>query len=226
VAVVFAGRAVSVAAVSFVVRRTVESFDRRWPKVLFWGGLRGSLSMALALSLPGDFPGRRLLLTLVFGVVAFSLLVQGLTMKPLLRRWGLAGGSPLERDFEMRRGALLAKQRALEELGRIERGGYVSHETAQRIRPRLEEEIASLKTEVSSSLNGDSRIGVREERVARLRIWSAEKEAVKEALRIGILSPESAGELVGAIDGEREAFAAGEGEPAPLDPAAEGHERV
>jgi monovalent cation:H+ antiporter, CPA1 family len=46
--------------------------------------------MVLALSLPFDFPNRQLLITLTFGVVVLSILVQGLTMQPLLRRVGLA----------------------------------------------------------------------------------------------------------------------------------------
>lgn len=225
VAVVFTGRTISVGGISFLVNRFLEPFGAHWQKVLVWGGLRGSLSMALALSLPADFPGRRLILTLVFGVVAFSLLVQGLTIKPLLRRWGLTGGGPQALDFEIRRGELLAKQRALEELDRIERGGYVSHETAEKIRPRLEEEIALLKAEVSSCMGKDEMIGSREERVARLRLWNAEKEAVKEALRMGILSAESAGELVAAIDGERETFDA-DGAADLTSPAEEGAEGV
>lgn len=51
---------------------------------LFWGGLRGALSLALALGLPMDLPHRSEIITVTFGVVAFSVFVQGLTMKPML----------------------------------------------------------------------------------------------------------------------------------------------
>ena len=61
-----------------------------WATVLTWGGLRGGLSMVLALSLPGEFPHRDLVLHMTFGVVLLTLLVQGLTIKPLLRRLQLA----------------------------------------------------------------------------------------------------------------------------------------
>ena len=64
-----------------------------WAAVLTWGGLRGGLSMVLALSLPADFPHRELILHMTFGVVLLTLLVQGLTIKPLLRRVGLAGNA-------------------------------------------------------------------------------------------------------------------------------------
>jgi len=56
-----------------------------WRHLLFWGGLRGSLSMALALTLPINFPDRQMLIVLVFGVVLFTLLVQGLTLEPLAK---------------------------------------------------------------------------------------------------------------------------------------------
>ena len=62
-----------------------------WPErhVLFWGGLRGAVALAAALSLPYGFPYREQLLAMTYGVVIFTLLVQGLTITPLVRRLGL-----------------------------------------------------------------------------------------------------------------------------------------
>jgi len=56
--------------------------------ILFWGGLRGALALALALGLPPEIPQRENILTISFGVVAFSVFVQGLTMAPFLRKMG------------------------------------------------------------------------------------------------------------------------------------------
>ncbi len=53
--------------------------------VLFWGGLRGALALALALGLPAEIPLREEIVTISFAVVAFSIFVQGATMVPLLR---------------------------------------------------------------------------------------------------------------------------------------------
>jgi CPA1 family monovalent cation:H+ antiporter len=56
-----------------------------WKHVLNWGGLKGSLSIALAMSLPSNFPQREAIIGLTFGVVFFSLVVQGLTIGRLIK---------------------------------------------------------------------------------------------------------------------------------------------
>ena len=57
-----------------------------WLHVLFWGGLRGAVAVAMALSLPADFPQRALLQQITFGVVLFTLLAQGLSIDWLVDR--------------------------------------------------------------------------------------------------------------------------------------------
>jgi CPA1 family monovalent cation:H+ antiporter len=70
-------------------------------RVLTWGGLRGGISVALALSIPAQeqgqpVPERDVLVSLTYVVVVFSILVQGLTVGPLTRRW--LGGQSQEPD--------------------------------------------------------------------------------------------------------------------------------
>jgi CPA1 family monovalent cation:H+ antiporter len=74
---------------NFMVRRRYERIPWRWSVVLFWGGLRGSIPIALVLGLAADFPHRELLFSLTFMFVLFSLIVQGVTMAPLLRLLGV-----------------------------------------------------------------------------------------------------------------------------------------
>lgn len=62
----------------------VRGFSEKYKIILNWGGLKGSLSIALALSLPRTFEGRDDILILTFSVVLFSLLFQGLTITPLI----------------------------------------------------------------------------------------------------------------------------------------------
>lgn len=77
------------------MRPRAERLPASWSAVITWGGIRGALSMVLALSIPAVVPGRDFLVTLTYGVVALSILVQGLTITPLLKWLGL-GSSPHE----------------------------------------------------------------------------------------------------------------------------------
>jgi monovalent cation:H+ antiporter, CPA1 family len=92
VGAVLVGRALSVYLLTPVSNAFTEKIPVRWQHVIVWGGLRGALALALALSLDSTFPDRTRVLDLTFGVVVFSILVQGLTVKPLLRVLGLANG--------------------------------------------------------------------------------------------------------------------------------------
>jgi CPA1 family monovalent cation:H+ antiporter len=78
-------RAAVIAAVTLLLHRSAERIPSRWSLVLTWGGLRGALSMVLALGLAPEFSGRQLLVTMTYGVVVISLVLQGLTMPLLLR---------------------------------------------------------------------------------------------------------------------------------------------
>jgi CPA1 family monovalent cation:H+ antiporter len=68
-----------------------ERIPFRWEHIAVWGGLRGSLALAMALSLGVSLPYRDEILVLTFGVVVFSILVQGLTLKPLVQGLKIIG---------------------------------------------------------------------------------------------------------------------------------------
>lgn len=63
--------------------------ESSWSHIFVWGGLRGSIPIALVLGLPKTLEYRREFLVITFGVVMFSLIVQSLTMKPLLKKLGI-----------------------------------------------------------------------------------------------------------------------------------------
>jgi CPA1 family monovalent cation:H+ antiporter len=69
---------------------------RSWLVVLFWAGLRGAVSVALALSLPATLPNRELIQGLTYGIVLFTLLVQGTTAGWVVRRSGASASAPAE----------------------------------------------------------------------------------------------------------------------------------
>lgn len=93
--IVLAGRTIAL----YASLRFMKNFPASWKLVLNWGGLKGSLSIALALSLPASFEGREDILVLTFSIVLFSLLVQGLTIKPLVKKLGLTQDNVLEQPL-------------------------------------------------------------------------------------------------------------------------------
>lgn len=89
------GRAVAIYPVCAIFALSRLKVSRTHQHVLFWGGLRGALALALALGLPPSVPRHDDIVTVSFAVVAFSIFAQGLTMRPLMRRLGELQGPPL-----------------------------------------------------------------------------------------------------------------------------------
>ena len=92
--VVLFSRFVTIGAAVTALRR-FRVFSPRVIRILTWGGLRGGISVALALSIPmtleatdqtQTFPARNLILVMTYVVVVFSIVVQGLTIGPYIRR--------------------------------------------------------------------------------------------------------------------------------------------
>jgi CPA1 family monovalent cation:H+ antiporter len=89
IAAVLVGRLLSV-GLPVGLMRWRWNFSPGSVRILTWGGLRGGISIALALSLPPS-PERDLILTATYMVVVFSVLVQGLTLGPFIRRLSRQG---------------------------------------------------------------------------------------------------------------------------------------
>lgn len=89
IGLVLVGRIVSIYPLCLLFAKSRWRISMAYQHTLFWGGLRGALALALALAVPDFVPERSLIITTAFVVVAFSILVQGLTMPWLLRHYNL-----------------------------------------------------------------------------------------------------------------------------------------
>lgn len=98
VGLVLLSRALTVYPLSLSFAGSARPLAARDQHVLWWGGLRGALALALALALPPDLPLRDEIVVAAFGVVAFSVVVQGLTMPLLLRGLGFTARAASRRD--------------------------------------------------------------------------------------------------------------------------------
>lgn len=176
-----------------------EEITLRWQHLIFWGGLRGSIPIALVLGLHGVVSPEvdNLLLTTVFGVVAFSLIAQGLSIGPLARRLGLTPlRSPEAEELLGREGAWRA---ALSELEGLRSRGELSQQTFALLRAKYErrlrgaeERLAELGEEVSAG----------ERRFAARRALHSARAALRLSLERGLISEHVYGRLVREIDRE------------------------
>jgi len=91
-ALVVAGRAAAIYPIAAIFVTSPLAIDNDTRRILFWGGLRGALGLALALGAPASLPEHGALISVSFAVVAFSIFVQGLTVPRMLRRMGEVRG--------------------------------------------------------------------------------------------------------------------------------------
>jgi CPA1 family monovalent cation:H+ antiporter len=94
VVLVLAGRGLSIYPLATLFRASRWKLPASYQHTLFWGGLRGALALALALAVPANVPERTAIILTAFVAVAFSILVQGLTMPWLIRRFDLGQRDP------------------------------------------------------------------------------------------------------------------------------------
>ena len=198
---VILARVIVVYGLSLLTRRLAEPVSLRWQHVLTWGGLRGALSLALALSLPASFGADRALLrTMAFGVVLFTLLVQATTMKPLIRRLGIILRNPEQVEYEKRHARLTALRSAEGHLERRYREGLLSTHTWETLRPKLQEQLALLAEAVRESLRSAPALEAEEMDIARREILRAQRSAFMGLLQDGVISNDVYENLSAEID--------------------------
>ena len=141
---VMAIRALWVFPMAYLPRRLSQGLRQRDPippwqhlVVVANGGMRGAISLALALSLPlttqngASFPERDLIIFVTFGVILVTLVLQGLSLPLLIRRLGLeVGAAEQQEEAEAR---LRAAEAALSRLDELRGEEWVPEATAERI---------------------------------------------------------------------------------------------
>jgi CPA1 family monovalent cation:H+ antiporter len=138
---VLISRGVVVYGLGWLLKRCGRSLPRGYEHVLFWGGLRGAISLALVLSLPPAFAGRDLLGVMALGVVLFLILGQGTTMHWLLGWLGLAVRDQARLEHQRVLGRLLAVRAARRRLQQLRREASVSEATWEQERTELDKQI-------------------------------------------------------------------------------------
>ena len=196
-----AGRVVVVYGGCLLFRAwTKHPLPLRWQHVLFWGNVKGSLTMALALALPAEIPQREMLLAVSFGVVLVSLVTQGVTLGPLIRWLGINKVTDGMARFEDAQVRLVAARAAQENLIQLQRAGVVSQSIFERLEARYQAVVAVAERELRQlgSDYPEHRDSAVEE--TQLRLIMVEKGAVISARRQGLVTEDAAQRYIEHLD--------------------------
>jgi len=198
--IVLAGRAVAIYGLSPVVTFSGYHIPARWRHMLFWGGLRGAIPMALALSLDRSFPGRDEVLLLTFGVVLVSLLLQGLTTKPLLKRLGLASAKDWQAEHSRVASQIMAAHEAVKELDLLEKRKALSNQSCQRLKCQYQQRLEQLESRIEELGQQDDSFIQSQENQALRQALLTEKSSLRESYRSGMIDDEDWQQLALEID--------------------------
>jgi CPA1 family monovalent cation:H+ antiporter len=187
------------------LRRVGDRMPRSWKHVIFWGGLRGSIPVALALILAGKaISGTEILIVMTFGVVLFSLVVGGLTMKPLMRHWGFFPEEEIRDEYESRVGEAISIEAAKKELEEMRLAGEISNSIYESLDRELDETLERASEEIAELAEKHEWLKNEQFQNARKRLLLARRIAITRARTSGVISEAAAEELVAEIDEEIE----------------------
>jgi CPA1 family monovalent cation:H+ antiporter len=198
--IVTLGRIIIIFGGSALMKFTREQIPWSWSIVLGWGGLRGALPMVLVLSIPRDVPSRDLLVTMTFGVVVLSLLLQGLSISPLLRWLGIVRGSGEKKALEFARGKLVAAYAALRTLDQMSHDRLQKSSIVPTLRQEYDEIIQSLEQKMTEIQPEQEQLDAEETKWVRRHLLLVEKRRVIETFHEGRMDHEIYEKLLGDID--------------------------
>ncbi len=199
---VMVARAVVVYGLGWIVNRFADPVPKRWLHVLNWGGLRGAITLALALSLPANFADRDLFRLMAFGVVLFTLLAQSTTMRPLIRKLGIITRNPLNIEYEKRHARLTSLKAALGHLENRHQEGLLSTHAWELLQPEFDNRVKEYGDEVRKVLKSAPTLEAEELDIARREALRAQRSALVGLLRDGVISQDVYDELGIEIDME------------------------
>lgn len=201
VVIVLLTRAASTYVLGWVNNRFGDPVPRPWLHVLNWGGLRGAIALALALSLPAELGVQRdEIRIMAFGVVLFTLLIQSTTMRPLIRRLGILVIDPLQTQYELGHTRLLAFRAAAKHLDEMYQEGFLSEQAWETLRPELLEQAQGYAAAVRTLQQAHPELSAAEVADARRELLRAQRGALMELRRDGIASEYAFDVLVAEID--------------------------
>ncbi|MDG2070493.1 MAG: cation:proton antiporter [Pseudomonadales bacterium] len=190
IAIIFCAMLISRAIVIFGVVPLVgkvpgsEHIGTPFKLVMYWGGLRGAIALAIVLSLP-PFEYKDSLVAIVMGAVLATLVLQGLSIEILVKWLGLDALSVSDSLAKLE-GDRHAREQGLQQIDGLVDGGHFSQRIADNIREKCERNLRDLNVEISA-LNEDMSLDERTNILA-LRCLAREKARIYELFSRGLIN--------------------------------------
>lgn len=168
------------------LRDNSKKIDWKYQVLMFWGGLRGAVPLALVFSLPADLPHRQLIVQITLGVVIFTLLVQGGTISKLLKVFKLDRASLFQR-FSKVHALLLAREHGMKELKKLAAIWDFPHDVVEQLETKYHKKITAQRSELNSIVKNKDE----EKHALRRAIWAqvlrAERNSLRELFESGFI---------------------------------------
>ncbi len=177
------------------VRRRIPNPFRH---VMFWGGLRGAISLALVLTMTVDVFGDDTIETvrvMTFGVVLFTLLIQGTTITGLMRRLGLSGTADNELEQQRHQARIAMRRAGQAEVGRLGANGVLFADMADAIGRTYQRDLAEQAAALRDHFRAHPELEVSMLLQARRDAIIAERSALAEMVRTGLIETQVGGDL-------------------------------
>lgn len=175
----------------------------KWKHILYWGGLRGAIALALALTLTEkglDLEDAKHLQAMAYGVVLFTLLFQGFSMDWFVKKLKVVQRTHFQEEYERRHARFVAGRAAYDYLRRMNQQGLISEHTWQRLAPVMERQNDTLVEAVKQVITSDPAVEAEELDTAHREALRAQRSALTGLLRDGVISEENYSQLVGEVD--------------------------
>lgn len=199
--VVVISRAIAVYPILGTLNFTLrEKIPLLWQHIVFWGGLHGTIPIALALGLV-DIPNREMIVNMVFGVVLFSLIIQGISLELLVKKTSLIRKNEKWEEYEEHIGRNIALRAAKREIKTRSSLGEIPLEIADQMISDIDSLIENSREKMESLVKEDD---------VNKQIWVfawkkalyAQKSALREAVIKGLVSEAVASKIDEELDSE------------------------
>ncbi|MFD2924640.1 cation:proton antiporter [Halobacillus naozhouensis] len=177
----------------------VKGIAASWKHILNWGGLKGSLSIALVLSLPRDFTGREDILILAFSVVLFSLVFQGLSIKPLITWLGANKEEEGFIEYEELIARVYRFKKSISEITKVRENLFITETITKGIIEQYEQELNQLHTDIDNLFANHPDLKEKQQTTLQKHALYAQHEAVEQLLKEDIISTDVADRQLNVI---------------------------